>query len=103
MESGTRMKSTSAMETECSLAFEVFELVEQEPPQLWRTDKGSRQDAHLTPLEARLLVFLAQRPRRWVTIEALAEDVWDDPETGASSIQAAVSRQIGRASGRERG
>lgn len=92
MEFGTRVKSSPTMEGEPSLVFEVFELVEQEPPQLWRTDKNSRQDVHLTPLEAHLLVFLAQRPRRWVTIEALADDVWNDSETAASSIQAAISR-----------
>src|SRR5438309_768684 len=92
MEFGTRVESSSILEREPSLVFDVFELLQEEPPQLWRIDKESRQDVHLTPLEARLLVFLAQRPRRWVTVEALADDVWNDSEMGASPIQAAVSR-----------
>src|ERR1700758_5522718 len=95
----TRTEFSSALGKEPSLVFEVFELVEQEPPQLWRTDKNSRQDVHLTPLEARLLVFLAQRPRRWVTVEALADDVWNDSETAASSIQVAISRLRRRLNG----
>jgi DNA-binding winged helix-turn-helix (wHTH) protein len=86
------MESSSSVDKEPTSFFEVFELVEQEPPQLWRTDSKSRQDVPLTPLEARLLVFLAQRPRRWVTIEALADEVWNDSETGANSIQVAIWR-----------
>jgi len=101
MEFGTRTESSSAPEREPSVVFEVFELVEQEPPQLWRTDKRPRQDVPLTPLEARLLVFLAQHPRRWVTVEALADEVWNDANTEASSIQVAISRLRRRLSGFE--
>src|SRR3989442_1350817 len=80
------------MEREPSLVFEAFELIQEEPPQLWRVDKQSRQDVSLSPLEVRLLVFLAQFPKRWVSIQALADDVWNDPDTGTSAIQAAISR-----------
>lgn len=86
------MESSSTIANEPNLFFEVFELVQEDPPQLWRIGKESRHDIHLTPLEARLLVFLAQRPRRWVTIEAIADEVWGDSETAASPIQVAVSR-----------
>src|SRR5579862_6422421 len=89
---GTRVESKSTIEKESTLVFEAFELVQEEPPQLWRIDNKSRQDVHLTPLEAHLLVFLAQRPMRWVTVQALADDVWNDPNTAASSMQVAISR-----------
>ena len=54
-----------------SLIFEVFELVEEDPPQLWRTVNGAPEDVPLTALEGRFLVFLAQRPKRWVSVEVL--------------------------------
>jgi DNA-binding winged helix-turn-helix (wHTH) protein len=93
METGIYAESSSThFEKEPSLVFEVFELIQEEPPQLWRIDRNSRHDVHLTPLETRLLVFLAQRPMRWVTIESLADHVWNDSELGGGSIHVAVSR-----------
>jgi len=80
------------MQVDDRLCFEVFELIPADPPQLFRVENGLTKEIPLRELEASMLVFLANEPKRWKSINDLAEKIWGDSLTAPNAIQATAKR-----------